>query len=327
MFELPTVLTADEIIDKAFRRASKATAKGKDRATKARNLAVARVQIAGQTIESTLRAYVKGFPSLDRLPPFYREITDILVDVGRLKKHLGAADWAADTAARVTRDYVRRVGRTAPRELVALRREAFGRFASIVKQIAEDLGGLAEARRALRRLPAIDPELPTVVVAGHANVGKSAFVRAVSSAKPKVAEYPFTTKGVSVGHFDRGVQRYQILDTPGLLDRPMEDRNKIERQAVAALTHVADAVLFLLDPTETCGYPIDAQRHLLESIRLAFPATPFIVAENKSDLGGPGDGYPRVSALTGEGIQEVLALVLAATTSRGPEGAPRSGEP
>jgi len=65
VFELPSILTAESLLDKAFGRAAKATATGPDRVGRARNLAVARVRGAGQAIESTLRGYVKGFPSLD----------------------------------------------------------------------------------------------------------------------------------------------------------------------------------------------------------------------------------------------------------------------
>lgn len=327
MFELPSVLRSQDLLDKAFGRAAKATAKGKDHHARMTNLAIARVQTAGQTIESTLRGYVKGFPSLDRLPPFYRELVDVLVDRGKLKKHLGAVDWAADKAAEVTRDYVRRIGRSGGKDLIALRREAFGRLASIVKQIAPDLDGLVEARIALRRVPTVDPELPTIVVAGYPNVGKSAFVRAVSTGRPKVAVYPFTTKGVSLGHLERDGRRIQILDTPGLLDRPMEKRNRIERQAIAALAHLADLVVFLLDPTETCGYTMADQLNLLDSVRKTFPDVPISVVENKSDLGQATAGHPRVSALTGEGIPETLELALSRVTSRGPAGAPPRGAP
>ena len=310
MFDLPTVLDAEDLLDKAFGRAAKATAKGPDRVTKARNLAVARVRIAGEAIDSTLRGIVKGFPSLDRLPPFDRELMDLLVGGEALKKHLGAIDWAADRARLLTRDYRRRIGRAEGPEIGRLRQEAYGRLSSVVDQVASDLKALADARRTLRRLPEIDPDLPTIVVAGSPNVGKSSFVRAVSTGRPKVADYPFTTKQVSLGHVERAGHRFQVLDTPGLLDRPMEKRNRLERQAIAALTHLADAILFLLDPTETCGYPLEDQRRLLEEIRALFPTVPIVVVENKADLGGPTDGHPRISALRGKGVADAFSRVL-----------------
>ena len=327
MFELPSVLDVTGLLDKAFGRAAKATATGPDRVARARNLAVARVRVAGQAIESTLRGVVKGFPSLDRLPPFYQELVDLLVDKGKLKKHLGAANWAADRAAELTRDYRRRIGRAQGKAIGELRQEAYGRLSSIVKQIGSDLDALADARRALRRIPEIDPTVPTIVVAGYPNVGKSSYVRAVSTGRPKVADYPFTTKRVSLGHVERGSRRYQILDTPGLLDRPMEKRNAMERQAISALTHLADGVLFLLDPTETCGYPLDDQRRLLEQIRALFPDVPFVVVANKADLGGEVDQLARVSALNGQGVREALDRLLSKVTNRVPEGVPQRAGP
>ncbi len=327
MFELPSILRAPELLDKALGRSAKATAKGRDRAERARNLAVAKVQTAGQTLESTLHGYVKAFPTLDRLPPFYRELVDLLLDRDKLRKHLGAVDWAAGKAKELTREYARRIGRAPIQDLPALRKQAIGRFASVVHQVSSDLDALVEARVALRRVPSLDPELPTIVVAGYPNVGKSALVRAVSTGKPKVAAYPFTTQAVTVGHFDRGYQRFQILDTPGLLDRPMEKRNPIERQAIAALRFLATAILFILDPSETCGFPLDAQLRLLESVRRMFPEVPIVVLENKSDLGGRATGYARGSALTGDGLGELMDAVVAKATSRGPGGGPREAAP
>lgn len=323
MFELPSILRAPDLLDKALGRASKATAKGRDYEERTRNLAIAKVQVAGHTIESTLESYVKGFPTLDKLPPFYRDLVDVLVDRGKLKKHLGAVDWAAEKCADVTREYARKMGRAPLKEIPGLRREVVGRLSSIVNQVAKDLDALVEARIALRRLPTIDPELPTIVVAGYPNVGKSAFVATISTGKPKVAEYPFTTQGVTIGHFERDHRRYQVIDTPGLLDRPMEKRNRIERQAIAALSHVADVVLFLLDPSETCGFPLDAQTRLLESVQETFPDVPVLVAENKTDLVRTETVRPHVSALTGEGVVEVVDLLLEKVTSRGPAAALR----
>jgi nucleolar GTP-binding protein len=327
VFELPSVLDASALLDKAFGRAAKATATGPDRMARARNLAVARVKIAGQAIESTLRGLVKGFPSLDRLPPFYRELVDLLVDEDSLKQHLGAVDWAAQRSAAIAREYRRRIGRADGKAIGELRRAAYGRLSSLVKQVAPDLDGLREARRALRRLPDIDPAVRTIVVAGYPNVGKSSFVRSVSSGRPKIAEYPFTTQRVSVGHFDRGDERFQILDTPGLLDRPMAKRNAMERQAISALAHLANGVLFVLDPTETCGYTVEDQRRLLEEIRALLPKVPFVVVANKADIGGTSADAIAVSALNAEGTREAVDALLAKLTSRGPEGGPRSAGP
>ena len=327
MFDLPSILRAPEVLDKALGRSAKATAKGRDRAERTRNLAVAKVQSAGQTIEGTLHGYVKAFPTLDRLPPFYRELVDILVDRDRLRKHLGAVDWAAGKAKELTREYARRIGRAPLADLPRLRREAIGRLSSVVNQVSRDLDGLVEARIALRRVPSLDATAPTIVVAGYPNVGKSALVRAVSTGKPKVAAYPFTTQGVTVGHFERGYRRFQIIDTPGLLDRPMAERNPIERQAVAALRHLATAILFVLDPTETCGFPLDDQLRLLAAVEQTFPDVPIFVLENKSDLGGPGAGNARGSALTGDGLPELVAILVERSTSRAPGAGPPPGGP
>jgi nucleolar GTP-binding protein len=327
VFELPSILRAPELLDKALGRAAKVTAKGRNREERARNLAIARVQTAGQTIQSTLHGYVRAFPTLERLPPFYRELVDILVDRDLLRKHLGAVDWAAAKAAELTREYARRLGGSPAKHVPALRKEAVGRLSSVVRQVAVDLDAIVDARIALRRVPSLDPGLPTIVVAGYPNVGKSALVRAVSTGKPQVAPYPFTTQGVTVGHFERDYQRYQILDTPGLLDRPMEKRNRIERQAIAALHHLANTVLFLLDPTETCGFTLEDQLRLLRSIEDAFPDVPIVVVENKADLGGATTGHLRGSALTGQGLSDAMDAVLAKVTIRGPGGALRSGAP
>lgn len=60
---------------------------------------------------------------------------------------------------------------------------------------------LAAAARRLRRLPQVDPCLPTVALVGAPNVGKSSLVRALSSGAPTVCDYPFTTRSVALGHF------------------------------------------------------------------------------------------------------------------------------
>ena len=46
----------------------------------------------------------------------------------------------------------------------------------------------------------------------------------------EVQPYAFTTKSLFVGHMDYRYLRWQVIDTPGILDRPLEERNTIEMQ-------------------------------------------------------------------------------------------------
>ena len=62
------------------------------------------------------------------------------------------------------------------------------------------------------------------------NVGKSSFVNKITRANVEVQPYAFTTKSLYVGHTDYQYLRWQVIDTPGILDQPLEDRNTIEMQ-------------------------------------------------------------------------------------------------
>jgi nucleolar GTP-binding protein len=309
---IPTVLTADEIVDKAFRRASKAeadpTSGGID---KIRRLELQKVATVRDVLESTLEKYEKAFPSFERLPPFYRELAHAVVDVGRTRQAIAALGWASKTSKQVTRECMRelkRVGTT--NELRDIRNKAYGRVASIVAKVKGDLEVLAKARAALQELPSVDPHLGTLVVAGFPNVGKSSLIRRISTAKPDIAPYPFTTKGINLGRFTVTRRTYQVVDTPGLLDRPLEERNAIERQAILALTHLGDVVVFLVDPTGHCGYPLERQEQLLGEMRREFAHAPFLVYESKSDVGTSPSERPKLSAETGEGVEAMMAQVV-----------------
>ena len=62
------------------------------------------------------------------------------------------------------------------------------------------LNQIIEIHKELRRLPVISLSVPTVLLIGAPNVGKSSIVRHISSGLPEVNNYPFTTRGISVGH-------------------------------------------------------------------------------------------------------------------------------
>jgi nucleolar GTP-binding protein len=298
---IPTVPTADEILDRSFRRAaSKMRLKrNKDRANEEF------VRAVHHAVHDRLVLIMQSFPELNELPPFYRDIVDIMWGMDRIKKSLGGVGWAARWARNHGPGlaYQTRKAETP----AVIRKRAVARLSSVVHQIDDDLRFLNDVRNVLRKLPHIDDEF-TVVVAGYPNVGKSSFIRLVSSATPEVATYPFTTKGIIVGHRFAGPDRMQFIDTPGLLDRPPEDRNQIERQALTAMINLADVILCILDASEHCGYPIEEQVRLLHEIE-GMVSVPVVVVVNKSDI-VYFDGYLNMSTETGEGIGEVLDTLL-----------------
>ncbi len=195
-------------------------------------------------------------------------------------------------------------------------RRFYGRLSSHVREVDPDLARLREIQRFLRDRPHLEAGAPTLVVAGFPNVGKSALVAQLSSAHPKVADYAFTTLAIEVGHADLGVDRWQILDTPGVLGRTGRS-NPAEREAAVAVERAASVVLFVIDPSESSGYSIEEQERLLARWQQEIPGRPIIVVESKSDLvPDRGSGRLRVSAITGEGLDELRRAIRAVESAQ-----------
>jgi nucleolar GTP-binding protein len=274
---LPEPPTAEELVDRAFSRAARAGG-AKSGIEAQESMLRTAANVAGGELERVERSW----PDFDALHPFHRSLAGAIVDVDAVRESLGGVGGAARTVSDLQAEYAPRLSGDADTARKH-RKQAFARIADVVESAAADLDRLREARAALDRVPDLRPEEPTIVVAGHPNVGKTAFVNAVTNARNETASYPFTTEGVRVGHVERDRARYQLVDTPGLLDRPPGERNATERQAVEALTHLADAVLVLVDPTGTCGYPRDAQRALRDAVAERFDA-PVLTVRSKADL-------------------------------------------
>jgi len=312
--DLPSVPRAEGLIDKAFSRAARA-----GRAKSGRDAQESMLRTAANVLGDNLRHVPESWPDFDRLDPFYRELADAVVDdagldgVGELRERLASAGRAGRTCADLRSEYQGRLRRAGDVDTARkLRKQAFARLADVVEGVDDDLAVLAEARDALGDLPDIRPDEPTVVVAGYPNVGKSTFVNAVTNARNETASYPFTTTTVRVGHFERDYVRYQLVDTPGLLDRPAADRNPVERQAVSALTHAAGCILAFVDASGTCGYPVDVQLALRDELDARFEDAPVLTVCAKADLARDVDADHYLSVTGDEGVEELLDRAVAA---------------
>ena len=158
-------------------------------------------------------------------------------------------------------------------------------MATVMRRQKDPLAYLEQVRQHISRLPAIDPNTRTLLICGYPNVGKSSFINKVTRADVDVQPYAFTTKSLFVGHLDYKYLRWQVIDTPGILDHPLEEMNTIEMQSITALAHLKSCILYFMDPSEQCGYSIEAQvcyvfilRYLLLILEMSFTNAFFLSA-------------------------------------------------
>ena len=284
---LPTVLTKEELLDKAYARAKKAADRvdDNDRVFRVRKQLNRMIQTASDILSTYLMDTVNQWPSLDQSPQFDVSMIDACVGCDDYRHHLSMLQWAANQISKIATQNTRKITRTAKIELMhEARREAYGRISSLIGRIGPSLKWLGDSREILKRLPSIDQLSPCIVVCGAPNVGKSAFISALSSGNMEVNHYPFTTKRIHLGHFTFRRLQYQMVDTPGLLDRPMHKRNDIEMQAISALENLGSLVLFLIDESENCGMTIVEQNNLLEEILELLAETTVMIISTKADI-------------------------------------------
>ena len=297
-------LPSQEIIELAFHRASLVNPHGRTKPERDRRRAELKVVRSSATVGRHLRLAAR-----DLRPPALGEFEQALVDrtfgPGKLGRHLVRLRRAEERARRAAREAELAVRRASgAEELGEVVRGFYGRLASFVREVDPDLLELRKIQRYVRDRPHLDAAAPRLVVAGFPNVGKSSLVACLSSARPKVAEYPFTTVAIAVGHADLGFDRLQVVDTPGVLGRRGRT-NPAEAEAETTVATAASAVLFVLDPSGTAGYPIEEQERLLGRWKEEFPGLLIVPVETKCDLVRRENDHLHVSAKTGEGLEEL----------------------
>lgn len=244
-----------------------------------------KVKYTQQNFHEKIAAIIEEFPRLDDIHPFYGDLLHVLYNKDHYKLALGQLNTASNLISKISKDYVKllKYGDSLYR-CKCLKVAALGRMCTVVKRIGPSLAYLEQIRQHMARLPSIDPNTRTILICGYPNVGKSSFINKITRADVEVQPYAFTTKSLFVGHTDYKYLRYQVIDTPGILDRPFEDRNIIEMCSITALAHLRAAVLFFLDISGSCGYSIAQQAALFHSIKSLFMNKPLIIVCNKTDL-------------------------------------------
>ncbi|MBT8213589.1 MAG: GTPase ObgE [Acidimicrobiia bacterium] len=166
---------------------------------------------------------------------------------------------------------------------------------------------------------------------GFPNAGKSTLISSVSAAKPKVADYPFTTLQPHLGVVEVADRVFVLADIPGLIEGAAEGKglgHEFLRHAERARVLVV-----LLDPSPLQELPPAEQHRILvaelERHSPDLAARPRVVAVNKADLvSDPGpvpDGAFVISAIAGDGVVDLLHAIADAVEGHKHEAPDRPG--
>lgn len=269
-----------------------------------------KVKYTQQNYHDNLTLILTEFPKLDEVHPFYSDLMNILYDKNHYKLALGQINMARHLIDNVAKDYVRLLKYAdSLYRCKCLKKAALGRMCTIIKRQAQSLEYLEQIRQHLSRLPSIDPNTRTLLICGFPNVGKSSFLNKVTNADVEVQPYAFTTKSLYVGHTDYKYLRWQVVDTPGILDHALEERNTIEMQAITAMAHLRASILYILDVSEQCGYSIEEQFKLFNNIKALFVNKPLILVANKIDIKKIEDLKPEKKAYFDEFRQNGIPII------------------
>ncbi|RLG73348.1 MAG: hypothetical protein DRO23_09140 [Thermoprotei archaeon] len=323
--KLEKLMTYEELREKISVKYMKLNRKlktSKEMTVKTKELA--RINMVYDNVKNYFEKIVHTLPHTSKIHPFYLDLLDVLVGANDYKKSIVRISRAIRILDKIHKECLAMLRLASkPSEYAEIRRNCIGRLLSVLKRNRKYVDFLSHAVLKLRNIPSIDPETPTVIIAGMPQVGKSTLVKTISTAKPKIAPYPFTTKNLIVGHIIGRNYKFQAIDTPGLLDRPLSERNPIELQAILALKHVKGIIVYLFDVSITGYYTLDQQLRVLSDIEKMFDKK-IIVALNKVDIADylkvkelvnvlESRGYRRlfkISALKGIGVKELRDEII-----------------
>ncbi len=175
--------------------------------------------------------------------------------------------------------------------------------------------------------------LADAALVGFPNAGKSTLISTVSAAKPKIADYPFTTLEPHLGVVAADDREFVLADIPGLIEGASEGRGLGHE----FLRHVerARVLVFLLDPSPMQEHPPTRQLEILRRELAAhapeLAERPSLVVVGKADLPEAAAAVADlpealvVSSVTGEGIDEFVHRVADLVSEAEREAPEREG--
>ena len=297
-FKKIRLIMPEAILDKAIRRSMRLSLpKVKDPLNREKLLLINRIQTIGRILVSDFRNYLRSIPDLKSLHEFYRSVLNIYSNLDDFKKTLGRIAGGIRVLEMLTNRYIRDIrsikrnpylpNRVFIRHINKLWRQYLARIHSFIREISSAFHHTNEVIRKLRKLPDYDPELETVVVCGPPNSGKSSLVGKLSKARVQIAEYPFTTKNLVFGHVEicsKPKKILQIVDSPGLFDRPIEKRKKEELLALQAIKTIASGIIFLFDCSIERTLEADQQLRVFDDVLRFMQTKKIVVCINKIDI-------------------------------------------
>ncbi|XP_059298724.1 nucleolar GTP-binding protein 1-like isoform X1 [Lycium ferocissimum] len=285
--KLPMVMPSIDILQSALRKAKRiAPTKGIANAAKReRNKGAKQLDALMKELAVPLRTYKENFPNKKYLHPYERSLIELTLGDGNYEEALGKLEALRKKVNSVGKEHASLCAKSlSKREAEERLNEGLKRIEEIFYQDGKAVDQLLNIAKTLRAMPVVDLETPTLCLVGAPNVGKSSLVRVLSTGKPEICNYPFTTRGILMGHINLSYQNFQVTDTPGILRRCDEDRNNLEKLTLAVLTHLPTAVLYVHDLSGECGMSPSDQFVIYKEMRERYSSHIWLDVVSKCDL-------------------------------------------
>ncbi|VFQ84276.1 unnamed protein product [Cuscuta campestris] len=285
--KLPMVMPSVDILYSALRKAKRVSpTKGiANIAKRERNRGAKQLDALLKELALPLRTYKETFPVKQHLHPYERSLVELTLGDGNYEAALERIDSLRKKVVSVGKEHASLCAKSlTKREAEERLSEGMRTLEEIFHSEGKAVDELMDIAKTLRAMPVIDLETPTLCLVGAPNVGKSSLVRVLSTGKPEICNYPFTTRGILMGHISLSYQNFQVTDTPGILRRHDEDRNNLEKLTLAVLSHLPTAVLYVHDLSGECGTSPSDQFAIYKEMRGRFSDHIWLDVVSKCDL-------------------------------------------